>query len=220
MSDNLESISAYPLQWPQGWPRTDSDSRKYGRFGTKGRSDYGYQTSSDITISQALNRINQELESLDGPGRNWNRVNPDTVVISTNLKVRKGDGQPASSQKQPEDPGAALYFEMDGKRQSIPCDAYTTVAQNLAAIAATLAALRTLERHGSGIMERAFTGFEALPNPDSTSWRDVLGYYGEDLGECKVIYRRKIKESHPDNGGDASAAAAINDAWNQAKAAL
>lgn len=221
MEKESDSISAYPLQWPAGWPRTESDSRKYGRFGTKNRGSNNWSSSTDITISQALGRINSEIESLDGPGSSWNRIDPATVVISTNLKVRRSDGLPASSQRAPEDPGAAVYFNMDGKNQSIPCDAYTNVAQNLAGIAATLAALRTLERHGSGIMEKAFTGFEALPNPDKTTWRDVLGYpEGNDLAEVKVIYRAKIRESHPDNGGDASAAAAINVAWDQAQEEL
>lgn len=219
MTDS-KGISAYPLQWPAGWPRTADDDKKFGRFSTKSRNMHGYNASSDITISQALNRINGEIEMLDGSGSNWNRVNPESIVISTNLRVRRADGLPASGQKQPKDTGAALYLEMDGKRQCIPCDSYTQIAQNLAAIAATLAALRTLERHGSGIMEKAFTGFEALPSPASISWRDVLGYYGDDRAECKAIYLRKIRESHPDNGGNETAAAAINAAWQAAKREL
>lgn len=211
---------AYPLQWPTGWPRTESDCRKYGRFNTKSNNSHGWSRSQDITISQAINRIGKEIEAFDGTQRTWERINPNETIISTNLKVRRSDGLPASSQKQPEDPGAAVYFKLDGKHQCIPCDAYTTVAQNLAGVAATLAALRTLERHGSGIMQKAFTGFEALPDPAKLSWREVLGYYGDDRAQCKVIYRVKIKESHPDNGGSASAAAAINKAWDEAKLEL
>lgn len=28
-------IKAYPLQWPQGWPRTEYVYRQQGRFGKK-----------------------------------------------------------------------------------------------------------------------------------------------------------------------------------------
>lgn len=219
MKDN-ETAAAYPLQWPQGWPRTPTDDRKPGKFGTTSRSEGGWRQSSEITISQAVTRIHKELEMMDGPQRSWRRINGSTVVISTNLRVRKGDGEPVSKQAQPEDPGAAVYFELDGRRQCVPCDSYTKVAQNLAGIAATLEALRALERHGSGLMERAFTGFEALPDPESINWRNVLGYEGDSFEECQRIYRRKASESHPDNGGSESAMAAINVAWSQAKEEL
>lgn len=221
MTKHSESISAYPLQWPAGWPRTGADDRKFGRFNTKQYSGgSSWRTTSDITISQALGRIHSEIEAFDGSQRHWSRIDPDSIVISTNLRVRKGDGEPASNQKEPEDPGAALYFIMDGKNQCIPCDSYTRVAQNLAGIAATLSALRALERHGSGLMERAFTGFEALPNPATTHWREILGYQGDSYEECKAIYLRKSRESHPDRGGDATASAAINAAWSEAKREL
>jgi hypothetical protein len=143
-------------------------------------------------------------------------------VISTNLQVRL-DGLPRADQRAPADPGAALYFVMDGHRRCVPCDAYTKVEQNLAAIAATLEALRALERHGSGIMERAFTGFTALPASIVTPrhWRDVLDYRGNDLGECKRCYLRKMAEHHPDkHHGDHSRAADVNAAWEQAQEEL
>ncbi len=28
-------IAAYPLQWPAGWPRTQIDDHKPGKFGTR-----------------------------------------------------------------------------------------------------------------------------------------------------------------------------------------
>ncbi|MEQ8409091.1 MAG: J domain-containing protein [Gammaproteobacteria bacterium] len=220
MGNEFEGASAYPLQWPAGWPRTRENDRKFGRFNTKGHNSNGWRTTSDITISQALSRINSEIESMDGPGRNWSRVDPDSIVVSTNLRVRKGDGQPASNQTEPQDPGAAVYFLLDGKNQCIPCDSYTKVSQNLAGIAATLSALRALERHGSGLMERAFTGFEALPNPQTTHWRDVLGYQGTNLKEAKAAYLKAARKSHPDHGGNLEQSARVNAAWELCKQEL
>ena len=199
------SITAYPLCWPEGWPRTDSADRRYGRFSKKRKNSRGWTTNEDVTIAEALARISSEIMKLDGPSRNWQRVDPDQVVISTNLSVRKSDGLPASSQKAPSDPGAAVYFELDGKRQCVPCDSYTQVAQNLAGVAATLEALRTLERHGSGLMERAFTGFEALPDlSESESWWQVLGVFqhGSSPEAVKHAYKTLRSRHHPDRNGD------------------
>jgi len=210
------SENAYPLQWPDGWPRTPEEDRKFGRFGTKKtRGGSNWASLHDITIAEALRRINSELEALDGPGRNWNRI--DMIVISTNLKIRKGDGQPHSSQSAPDDPGAAVYFELDGKRQCVPCDSYTKVAQNLAGIAATISAIRTLERHGSGLMQRAFTGFEALPHQSSGAWWAVLGVSPTaNPDEVKDAYKAKRRATHPDReGGSHEAFVQVTEAWNQ-----
>jgi hypothetical protein len=58
-------------------------------------------------------------------------------------------------------------------------DQYDRVEHNLAAIAATLDAMRAIKRHGGAeILDRAFTGFTALPAPmaGGKPWRQVLGF--------------------------------------------
>jgi hypothetical protein len=90
----------------------------------------------------------------------------------------RNDGLPLSKQREPEDPGVAVYWKTDGKSLVIAADCYTKIADNLAAVAATLDAMRAIERHGgAAILERAFTGFTALPAPmtGQKPWRDVLG---------------------------------------------
>lgn len=209
------TITAYPLQWPEGWPRTTE--RKYGRFGTKDRSS-SWPHQKDVTIAEALNRIHNELAALDGRGGQWNRIDPYQTVISTNLRVRRSDGEPASGQKEPGDPGAALYFKLDGKRQCIPCDSYTKVAQNLAAIAATISAIRTLERHGSGLMERAFTGFEALPDQTASGrWWHVLGVERDAPHQAiEEAYKTRRRQAHPDKpGGSHDAFVRLTEAWQE-----
>jgi hypothetical protein len=54
------------------------------------------------------------------------------VVISTNLRLRN-DGLPLSKQREPEDPGVAVYWKKDGKNLVIAADCYTKIADNLAA---------------------------------------------------------------------------------------
>lgn len=202
-------MRAYPLSWPTGWPRTTEGQRLYGRFS---------QDRRDITVSQAVRRIQEQLDRFTCVGRS-RRVDPDSIVISTNQQTRL-DGMPYSNRREPTDPGAAVYFELDGAPRVIPCDQYLRLAENLAAIAATIDALRTLERHGSGIMERAFTGFAALPNPDNRQWRDVLGDDLTTLDAVEQRFRSMARERHPDKGGDPAAFAELTKARADAREEL
>jgi hypothetical protein len=214
MSDH---ITAYPLAWPAGWPRTDHLRREHGRFSTKRQANSGYSRQQDITVAVACARVEEELGRFNAANRYHPRVDPDQTVLSTNLALRL-DGLPRSGQGNPDDPGAALYFELDGKRQCIPCDAYLRVEQNIAAIAATLAALRTLERHGSGIMERAFTGFTALPPPvaGEAPWYSVLGVSPDaSPDEVKKAYQRRRSMAHADKGGHDGTFDQVQKAWQQ-----
>jgi hypothetical protein len=85
------------------------------------------------------------------------------IVVSTNVPTRR-DGLPYADAREPADPGVAVYFT-HGKRQLvIACDSYSTVRANMRAVGATVEALRAIQRHGAtSLLERAFTGFAALP---------------------------------------------------------
>ncbi len=218
---HFEHVSAYPLCWPEGWPRTEASKRAFGRFSKKSNSGW----NKDITLSQAVNRVLNELGMFTRVGRPY-RVNPNHAIISSMLVLRN-DGLPRSGQRTPSDPGVAVYFELDGNPQVVPCDQYSKIEQNIAAVAATLSALRTLERHGSGIMERAFTGFAALPDPNQEKpWWEFFGYKEcpEDvpLTVFKQIYHRLARQYHPDtNGGvEDPRMRELNAAWEKAKEEL
>ena len=205
-------IKAHPLQWPQGWPRTDWQYRQIGRFGKKEQSPgKSWLSYKDITVSDAVRRIREQLNMM-GVG--------DDVVISTNLQVRL-DGLPRSGQATPKDPGAAVYWvQSDGSTKVIALDLYNKVEHNLAAIAATLDAMRTIERHGgSPILERVFTGFTALPAPTSTAsreWFEVLGVPPNATAtEIKRARNALARKAHPDMGGNSEEMAAINRAFDE-----
>lgn len=208
-------IAAYPLQWPEGWPRTKSDQRQNGRFSSRRNSRT--RSAEDLTVMEGVERVLAELGRF-GIGR-------DDIVISTNLKTRL-DGLPRSDQKGPDDPGAAVYWETrGGKRRVMAIDQYRKVADNLAAIAATLDAMRAIERHGGAqILDRAFTGFTALPEPRrARHWREVIGVpqWETSLSEVRAIYRRRAMELHPDRpGGSHNAMAELNAALSAAEREL
>jgi hypothetical protein len=208
----------YPLQWPAGWKRTTS--RDYGRFAKKGqaRDGSGWRPTQDITITEAVQRLLQELLRMG--------ISEDDVVISTNLQLRL-DGLPRSGQAAPADPGAAVYWRdltpngMQDRCMAI--DRYTKVEQNVAALAATIEAMRAIERHGGAvIMDRAFTGFTALPSPIVAGmkrpWREVLEYGNGlvDRDQVKQHHRILANRLHPDKGGTDAAMAELNAARDEA----
>lgn len=80
------------------------------------------------------------------------RVAGQNLVISTNLKLRN-DGFPRSDQRKPDDPAVCVYFYMDGKPLTFPCDTYDTVEGNIAAIAVHIEATRSIERHGGRCLD-------------------------------------------------------------------
>src|SRR5690606_7384697 len=140
----MDNITRSPLCWPAWIPRTPAVKRSYGRFGKRGYRGYGIE---NLTLAEARNRVLQQLRGFTKAGHKW-RCNPDDVIISSDLATRN-DGLPRSGQRKPADPGVAVWFELDGKQRCIPSDVYLRIEDNLAAVAATIEALRTIERHGT-----------------------------------------------------------------------
>ena len=194
------TINAYPLQWPDGWPR--SVEHTSARF-SKGERKYSSQPCGGSWVQQkalsVIDGISRVLDQLEKLG-----IDRQDAVISTNIRTRL-DGLPRSGEREPDDSGVAVYWiDRDANPRVMAIDRYDRVADNLAAIAATLDALRAIERHGGGqILERAFTGFTALPSPESIdSWRNVLGVPDcQSYADAKAAYKRLCTTKHPDRGG-------------------
>lgn len=191
------TITASPLTWPTFRPRTPYDRRRRNAF----------QVSS---VDTGIREVAREVRLLGGKG----------MIISTNLPTRR-DGFPYSGVAEPKDPGVAVYFTLRGKDYCFACDTHSKVAHNLRAVAKTIEAIRGIERWGSGSMvEQAFTGFEALPNPDrGRTWREVLGLPNSGqltAQQVESAYRQLRSATHPDRGGSSSAFIAVQDAYDRA----
>jgi hypothetical protein len=212
----------YPLSWPSDWKRTAPGHRRRAQFGkdTTRRSVSGevlYNGKVQLSIADAFDRIEYELERFG--------VNTETVIVSTNLKLTMR-GIPAGNQGEPSDPGVAVYWSRKGKAQCMAIDAYTRVADNLAAVAATLSAMRAIERHGGAqILERAFLGFAQLPERSGVNWREVLRFTGPvtpaNIDAVQERFRELAKQLHPDkSSGDQEAMIELNAARVAALAEL
>lgn len=196
------SAEAYPLQWPEGWPRTREWSRENDdRFGGQNK----------LQMGKARDQLLAELQKLGA--RN--------VVISSNLMLRQ-DGLPYASQKQVSDPGVAVYFTLKNRSLVMARDRFKTAAGNIRSLTLAIEAMRQLERHGGSIMmERAFHGFAAIAPPDwKKPWREVFGVKPDWRGDITALYREKAKNRHPDSGGSDSLMAELNVAYAEAKLEL
>jgi hypothetical protein len=195
----MSERKAFPLSWPDGWKRTTSRAgAKFGRTDTRvgNEGQTLYAGKKRLSVADAVRRVLGELQRMGIP--DWN------VIISTNVPLRL-DGFPRSDQE-PRDPGAAVYWRKKDKdvMRCMAIDRYTRVADNLAAIAATLDAMRAIERHGGAtILDRAFLGFAALPERASQAWRETLGIDGDaTLDKVESRFRALAAVHHPDRGGD------------------
>ena len=182
----MSERKSYPLSWPDGWKRTQS--RSLGHFKV---------ARQWISVHDATRRVLEQFRLMG--------VSDNDIIVSTNIPLRL-DGMPRSD-KEPSDPGVAVYWQT--KKTGMRCmaiDRYQHVADNIAALAATLEAMRAIERHGGAtILERAFLGFAALPEKASQPWREVFGIAITTAATWPLIeerFRALVQVHHPDKGGD------------------
>jgi hypothetical protein len=180
----MSEYAAYPLSWPLSWRRTKTPQRS--RFGT-----YHNKPS----VAKGRDAVIAELTRMGCPSC--------YVVISSNIPLKR-DGLPYSNQKEPSDPGVAVYFRVDGKPTVLACDKWNTAGDNLWAIAKHIEALRGQDRWGVGSLAQAFAGYAALnEKTEPTCWEilDIAPHSPEQ--QIMDAYRRKARETHPDKGGTA-----------------
>lgn len=178
------AVRNYPLSWPRGWPRTPlaerTSSKRFVRPGGE---------------LPSLEKVARELtKELDGLGAT-------DAVISSSVGGLGVDTK---------EPGIAVYFSFRGKAMVMAQDAFNHPAGNLRSLTLAVEAMRTLERHGGGTMvERAFTGFEALPAPKGQQVAMTRVNAGQVLGvvpgcsaaEVNAAFRTAAKTAHADAGG-------------------
>lgn len=201
-----------PLEWPTHVPRTPEDERKHARFHKKRSTGYGML---ERTMNEARDHVYFELV----------RFGAGMMVVSSDAATNKDEWTYSASAKPPDDPGVAVYFDLDDQRQVIAIDVYHRAADNLWAVGRTIEAFRQISRDGGPrIMRTAVSGFKALPERTTgfTWWR-VLGFeQGETVtgNEVREAYKRLARERHPDRGGSQEAFVELQEAMRQGLAVV
>lgn len=196
--------NAYPLAWPHGWPRTPASQQTDARYQFTRPSEAGNR--KPWTFASARDALVEELRKMKATG----------VVISTNFSLNS-QGMPRGDRRAPADQGIAIYFTRGRRQLAMACDRYVRAEENMRSLALALDAMRSLERHGGGIMtEKAFSGFAALPPPPSC-WEVLGAEPGAAAAEVDAAWRAKARAAHPDQGGTTAAMAALNAARDEAR---
>lgn len=182
-------VTAYPLQWPPGFPR--AKAREKGAFKTS-------LAAAIENVQESLRRFasdsNRQLQHL---------------VMSSNVTL---------GAQRPADPGVAVWFTWDGISVCVAVDRYQTVEANLQAIHHIIEARRVELRHGTLALVRAsFAGFMALPEKTVKPWYEVLGVSASATpDQIRTAYRTLAAARHPDRGGSHDQMAELNEAYRAA----
>ncbi|MDB5663415.1 MAG: hypothetical protein JWN59_1753 [Sphingomonas bacterium] len=191
------SAAAYPLTWPAGRPRSRHTREALFRDGNQG----GKRVSLDL----ARDRLELQMSKLGATN----------IILSMNIRLTlTGRRDMNLSRNEPIDTGAALYFDLGGQPHVLACDRWDRVADNIAAIAAHVEALRGQERWGVADLRQAFAGHVALPAP-AKPWTEILGVRADaSAEEVSRAYRAKAKAA----GSDQQLLLAVNLARDAAMA--
>lgn len=198
---------SYPLAWPPLRPRTPACERKPALWRNEGRR---------LTLDVARTRLRDQCEKVSHLSPVW-RV--DRMTLSTQIRFTPSGARDRNvSRHEPADPGVVFAFRLDRIPHVLACDRWDTVADNIAAIAAHIEALRGQERWGVATLAEAFAGHAMLPPPGAAGaviagecWWTVLGLGpGASLAEIDAAWREGMRTAHPDAGGSAEAAARLN----------
>ena len=190
----MSTISPYPLQWPEGRDRIPANKRLRSPFRT--------------SFQRAVENVQRSLRGFQRDAG----VKIEHVVLSSNVDLMNDN---------PADPGAAVWFMMDGQWVAFAVDRFRDVASNVQAIHHIIEARRTELRYGGlEIVRQTFRSFIALPSPageKKRTWREILGA-GQfpTANEIERLYREKAKTAHPDAGGSDAAMAELNWARKEA----
>lgn len=196
---------AFPLAWPQGWPRTPIEKRGDGSQFSRPHPNPPW------TWAGALDRLDREIDLLRA----------SSVVVSSNFE-RDLRGNLRPGRLRPADQGIALYFTLRAKPKVMACDRFVKAEHNMRSLTLAIDAMRALERHGGGVMmERAFEGFAAIGAPGAKDWWLVLGVAPTaSVAEIEDAYRKLARERHPDKvGGSEAAMSELNLARDAARKA-
>ena len=175
------------LDWPAGWERTPPEER------TKARK-------FECSIASTTSALQKEMGRMDVDDYRGSIANQHT----------KSDGLPLHDAN-PDDPGFVLRWTDDGEQFAVACDAYSRLRDNVRTVSLWVHETRM---RGQRPVQTGDSEFAAarLPSgeddqitPDPPA-HEVLGVVPDaPQSVIEAAARERIKETHPDAGGDREA---------------
>jgi hypothetical protein len=155
-----------------------------------------------VTFHQAVQHIEQEL---------LNRVGADDWRLSTAAPHRKDDGMPYANAN-PDDPAVVVRWTTDGQQYAVACDYYTDWRDNARAIGLYIREKRKMSDRPVTTGQDEFATAR-LPSGDEDDAiaaeppaHEVLDVAPDAPdGVVEAAARQKVKQVHPDHGGDPEA---------------
>lgn len=178
------------------WPETPTRSRQRARF------DTGYEATKDL--------LERECRHLGA-----REVVIQVAIPESDIRI---DGTYPKANARSEHPGVIVSFDSKHGPLRYATDTFTHWNDNLRAIALGLEALRKVDRYGVSKGGEQYRGWNALP-PGGTPMGAAKMTVDEaariladashsslvvvdDPDAVEATYRRAVKNTHPDVGGD------------------
>lgn len=219
----MSAVQPYPLAWPTAYPRTPAHQRRDAQFPTT------FQQARWDVLGELMRFHAQDLVlstnlALNEKGEPIYNHEPDDPGVAIWFTIRKTTVDPL-------------------QQMAIACDEWATVHLNIGALAATMMGLRGMYRFGTTrVLDAMIAGLQVPPQANISDpsdppkdWSDLHGpnTYGPIAGwwtvlgfqhlaeasqdEAEKRYRAKVKQAHPDVGGDPEAMRIFNEAIEQAR---
>lgn len=183
--------TAYPLQWPEGWPRTAEFSRQTSRFKT--------------TLPQALSALETQVRLLRGRG----------LVLSSNYTLGSKNPKDPGVVAYFTHDQTELAVPCD-RWTKIEDNVYAIALT----IGALRGMDRWGAKHMIKAMFSGFKALPPSSDPKNPKWWEVLGCLENSTWtEVTHAYRTQAQKFHPDRGGTHEDMLKVNHALHLAKKA-
>jgi hypothetical protein len=172
------------VEWPADFERTpDRGREKNHRF--------------DVSLSQAFDELEAELDRLD----------VDDYRYSFDAQARQTDGRPYS-RANPDDPAFVLRWSMDGQQFAVACDHWASLRDNVRSVGLYVREKRKMENRPVTTGESEFANARLPSADEGTVTGEPPAHVVLDISpeasddEIRAAYRERLKDVHPDVGGD------------------